>query len=170
MVSNLRGKQIILGTKGLTDLENYLDSMEKAINTTRKELVDDLCETGRALVAEYTPIEDGDLKSSTTKDVTHGVKQSSGRVFQTEPHAMYVEFGTGIVGQGQPHPYEHLFGWIYDSNKHGDDGWWYYDPDQNKYRFTRGQIASQQHLKASIDLRSVFAKQASDIYHRRLKK
>ena len=58
-------KQVTLGVQGLTDLENYLKQYERAIKQTRKELVDELCVTGEALLAEYSPVEDHELKSST---------------------------------------------------------------------------------------------------------
>ena len=39
--------------------------------------------------------------------------------------AVYIEFGTGIVGAGQPHPQPSREAWIYDINGHGIAGWWY---------------------------------------------
>lgn len=52
-------------------------------------------------------------------------------------HAMYVEFGTGIVGKGATHPNWKESGWDYDSKKHGESGWWYPttkdDPNPTKY-------------------------------------
>lgn len=35
-------------------------------------------------------------------------------------YAMFVEFGTGVVGSENPHPNPAKAGWIY-----GDSGWWY---------------------------------------------
>lgn len=37
----------------------------------------------------------------------------------------FVEFGTGIIGASNPHPEAGLNSWNYDSNNHGEDGWWY---------------------------------------------
>lgn len=39
-------------------------------------------------------------------------------------YAMFVEYGTGIVGAENPHPSPDI-DWIYDSNYHGEAGWWY---------------------------------------------
>ena len=97
-------KQVTLGVQGLTDLENYLKQYERAIKQTRKELVDELCVTGEALLAEYSPVEDHELKSSTASLVQHGPKTSRGVLFQAAPHAPFVEFGTGLVGSQSPHP------------------------------------------------------------------
>lgn len=53
--------------------------------------------------------------------------------------AAYVEFGTGIVGAGSPHPQASEKGIKYDRNKHGEKGWVYFKDD--KFRRTRGQTS-----------------------------
>ena len=71
---------------------------------------------------------------------------------------MYVEFGTGIVGKGKPHPHASKLGWTYteyhvDRNGNIRSGWIYpsHENDVNKnkwvdengnwYAFTMGQKA-----------------------------
>jgi HK97 gp10 family phage protein len=56
-------------------------------------------------------------------------------------YAMYVEFGTGVVGRDNPHPDVSFLdqAWEYDSKGHGEAGWFYYK-DGVKYH-TRGQEA-----------------------------
>ena len=162
-------KQVTLGVQGLTDLENYLKQYERAIKETRKALVDELCVTGEALLAEYSPVEDHELKSSTASLVQHGPKTSRGVLFQSAPHAPFVEFGTGLVGSQSPHPDSSEYGWAYDTNSHGADGWYYYDPDQDRVRWTKGQVASCQHLKTAVDLRSVTGKVAKELLQRGMK-
>ena len=58
-------------------------------------------------------------------------------------YAMSVEFGTGIVGSGSPHPKIAESGWVYDVNQHGDYGWIYPttsdDPNPTKYVGKDGQ-------------------------------
>lgn len=70
-------------------------------------------------------------------------------------YAMFVEYGTGIVGKsdGKVHPWAGKTGWIYDSNNHGREGWWYpsNDRDKNKHKhqdangkwwaWTQGQVS-----------------------------
>jgi hypothetical protein len=51
-------------------------------------------------------------------------------------YAVYVEFGTGVVGKGSPHPDPQ--GYQYDVNNHGDKGWVYFDEDSGKFRWTKG--------------------------------
>ena len=73
-------------------------------------------------------------------------------------YSMYVEFGTGIVGKGKPHPHASKMGWRYTTEHVGADGkvrsGWIYpshenDVNKNKwigkdgnwYAFTMGQEA-----------------------------
>ena len=162
----MRNKTFALGVKELSDLELLLQNYEKSLTQARQTLVEELSTTGEALVAEYSPVEDHELKSSTTSTVTHGGVTSTGTIYQTAPHAPFVEFGTGMVGAGHSHPNASEHGWAYDTNSHGNEGWYYYDPDRGKVRFTKGQVASQQHLKASQDLREIMGKVAHDVFQR----
>lgn len=69
-----------------------------------------------------------------------------GTIGSKAEYAFYVEYGTGIVGAGSPHPeingdwqpppsrYTH-----YDTNNHGEAGWWYIASHRDgKLHWTRG--------------------------------
>ncbi|MCM1167705.1 MAG: hypothetical protein NC299_17150 [Lachnospiraceae bacterium] len=51
-------------------------------------------------------------------------------------YAVYVEFGTGVVGKAKKHPDISIVGWSYDVNSHGELGWWYptTETDPNPYK------------------------------------
>lgn len=51
-------------------------------------------------------------------------------------YAVFVEFGTGVVGAGSPHP--DPTGWQYDVNGHGDKGWVYFNENDQKWHWTKG--------------------------------
>lgn len=54
-------------------------------------------------------------------------------------YAIYVEYGTGIVGkQGQPHPNPEI-PWQHDINGHGEDGWFYME--NGRGHWTSGQAS-----------------------------
>ena len=56
-------------------------------------------------------------------------------------YATFVEFGTGIVGKENPHPKP--MGWRYDTNSHGEKGWFYptTPDDPNPWKHTyNGQL------------------------------
>lgn len=59
-----------------------------------------------------------------------------------EYYAMYVEYGTGVVGENFSHPKAAERDWMYDINSHGDSGWWYpsnsEDPNPTKYNSETG--------------------------------
>lgn len=67
----------------------------------------------------------------------------------SDKSAMFIEFGTGIVGANSPHPKPIRGNWIYDTGGHGERGWYYptteSDPNPWKhyyngklYGFTKG--------------------------------
>lgn len=47
---------------------------------------------------------------------------------------LYFEYGTGIVGQGSPHPHP-TEPWEYDVNGHGTDGWIYLPTESYHYSY-----------------------------------
>lgn len=51
-------------------------------------------------------------------------------------YAVYVEFGTGIVGKRSPHPDSD--NWRYDINNHGDEGWIYFNERTGRWQWTKG--------------------------------
>lgn len=55
--------------------------------------------------------------------------QKEARIFVVSDHAIYVEFGTGIVGARSSNP-NNTVGYAYDINNHGDNGWYYYKDGQ----------------------------------------
>lgn len=60
-----------------------------------------------------------------------------GFVIAGAPYAIYVEYGTGIVGENDPHP-EAEGKWDYDVNQHGVKGWVYRNDRDGKLYWTRG--------------------------------
>jgi len=65
------------------------------------------------------------------------VGETSLEIVINSEHAMFVEYGTGIIGAGTPHPMPIEEGWEYDTNEHGFAGWWYpttqEDPNPHKW-------------------------------------
>lgn len=50
--------------------------------------------------------------------------------------AAFVEFGTGVVGSENPHPDTGLVNWKYDTNDHGESGWFYFN--NGEWHWTKG--------------------------------
>lgn len=53
--------------------------------------------------------------------------------------AIFVEYGTGIVGKQAPHHPKPELPWVHDSHGHGDKGW-VYEKD-GRFRWTAGQAS-----------------------------
>lgn len=55
----------------------------------------------------------------------------------TSPHAEFVEYGTGVVGAGNPHPQAEKYSWEYASGEKSSQGRWWYpttSDDTNPYK------------------------------------
>lgn len=63
-----------------------------------------------------------------------------GYVIADCPYAIYVEYGTGIVGESEPHP-EAAEQWAYDVKGHGVEGWVYKSDKDGKFHWTMGYMS-----------------------------
>lgn len=141
-----------LSEKGIQSLidgvERYQRDIEEKIITLLRELVDYGATVCRAEALDLSINNTGNLISSITGEVSG----SKGYVRVNCEYAVYVEFGTGVVGEKNPHPNYggYTLGYNYDHNGHGELGWWYptdesdinptkyYAKDGNLYAWTRG--------------------------------
>lgn len=82
------------------------------------------------------PADTGLLRESIHMQVKDTGNAVEGRVYTNVEYAAYVEFGTGIKGNGTyPYQIEGL------SLEYKDKGWVYYDEDKEKKIYTTGQKA-----------------------------
>ena len=96
-------------------------------------------------VASFDAVDSGELEHS-----IYGYfdpESRIGYVIAGAPHAFYVEYGTGIIGQYSPHPWAGDENWTYDVNGHGMGGWYYLKGTDETFSaigetwWTRGQPA-----------------------------
>lgn len=120
--------------KAIRELKQY----KKDIEIKACQLVKLLTSQGIRLAqlnASYMGVYDsGEL----VKGIIGQANSKVGVIKSTAPHAVFCEFGTGVVGTKSPHPAISLLGWRYDVNNHGELGWWYFDKKANKARWTKG--------------------------------
>lgn len=131
------------GIQSLIDgVEQYRRDIEKKIEMLLRELVTYGVTVCRAEALDLSINNTGRLVSSITGE-TNG---SKGYVRVNCEYAVYVEFGTGVVGEKNPHPNYggYTLGYNYDHNGHGELGWWYptdeSDPNPYKSRAEDGTL------------------------------
>lgn len=117
----------------LKKLLEYRDRVDKAEDELARRLTEGGTDQAKEL-AEYMNVYDtGEL----VRGIQGEVKGNVGYVRATAPHSAYCEFGTGVMGEGSPHPDPGIAGWRYDVNEHGDAGWWY-KGDDGEWHWTKG--------------------------------
>lgn len=78
----------------------------------------------------------GQLRASIHMQVKDSEKETQGRVYTNCEYAAYVEFGTGVKGNGT-YPYK-IEGFTLD---YKPKGWAYFDEDKGEWIYTKGQKA-----------------------------
>ena len=82
------------------------------------------------------PADTGLLRESIHMQVKDTGKAVEGRVYTNTEYAAYVEFGTGVKGNGTyPYQVEGL------SLEYKNKGWAYFDEDKGEWIYTKGQKA-----------------------------
>ncbi len=124
--------------------ESEIDKAIKSIHTHEQEIIrkvkllvtaisDKGAEIAKVQVRSLGAVDTGKLEASI--DGYFDVERGIGIVKADTPYAVYVEFGTGIVGAESPHPDKGSY--VYDVNKHGEKGWVYHK--NGRFYRTKGQ-------------------------------
>ena len=108
--------------KAIADLTKYKEEFLKKCNQLLAVMADRGMTIARIRVAELDAYYTGGLYESI--EGYFDASSRTGIVKAGAWYALYVEYGTGIVGQNSPHPDG---GWAYDVKGHGNLGWNYFD-------------------------------------------
>ena len=114
-----------------------LNAYKRELSQKARILVQRLVEAGVEIAKQEVKVL-GAFDSGELHDSLDGLMYTDGAhgiIFTNCGHAAFVEFGTGVVGAGSPHP---TMPWQYDVNAHGEAGWVYYDEKQGRFRWTKG--------------------------------
>lgn len=122
----------------IREVKEYKRKLNDRVKALIRELVDKGVEIAKAQVRDLGAVYTGQLEES----ITGFFDEETGLgIIRTDcPYAIYVEFGTGVVGERNPHP-EPIEGWQYDVNEHGDKGWWYFNERDQKWHWTKGMVS-----------------------------
>jgi len=103
-------------------MENYDDLVDDAITNALDELQWRIEKRLREELNSF-----GLAGSKLASSIVVDRRSQEFEIYVLGKHAMFVEFGTGIEGEDNPHPnvtFNDAF-WEYDTNSHGEKGWWY---------------------------------------------
>lgn len=152
---------LTLSVKSIETALRQLEEYRKKVSAAGPELTRRLTEQGVSLAqqnASYMNIYDS---GRLVNGITSRYDGDKGLVVSEAEHSAFCEFGTGVVGKGAQHP-EPAPGWIYDSNEHGEDGWWYYD-DQGRKWWTKGMPSRPYMYDTARMLRNMVVSNAEEV-------
>lgn len=142
------------------DIEKYQNSIEYKAKLLAENLVDMGVEIARVKISSLDAIFTGELIQSVHTEYKSSIR--GGAIFcvvADSDHAVFVEFGTGVVGQKNPYPYPLPKGvsWEYASGKtirQLSDGryGWFYKGDNGQWYFTEGMESRPFMYETSLEL------------------
>ena len=117
-------------------VDRLVQRFNKIANMELTEAMNKATQLVHGQAKALAPADTGQLRGSIHMQVKNTGKELQGRVYTNEEYASYVEFGTGITGNGTyPYTVKGL------TLKYKNKGWAYYDEDKNEWIYTKGQKA-----------------------------
>lgn len=152
-----------LSTGSVNQAIKQIEQYRKSIYTKQQLFMTKLSLRGYEIMIEQIgsysmPYSEGDLISGCSFQYS----QTHCSIYCVSDHAVYVEFGTGIVGKGSPHSEAGRLGYAYDVNDHGDNGWYYYKNGER--HFTKGMPARPFVHKTYEKLRTEIVEIAKEVF------
>lgn len=125
-----------MATVTVKNVGRLIQRLNKIADMDLKEKMVQATKVVHAQAKSLAPVDTGNLAGSIHQEVKKKAENLEGRVFTNVQYAPYVEFGTGIKGNGS-YPYE-----VEGLNLSYRDSSWVYTPDGGEtfYR-TKGQVA-----------------------------
>lgn len=147
--------------RAIKQIEEYEKKLQQNIKDFLSKLLESGVDIARAKILELGAIDSGELQNSLA--FTLYKEGNKGILFTDCQHACYVEFGTGIKGSISPHP---TLPWEYDVSGHGEDGWYYYDAEQGRIRFTKGMPSRPFMCETAKELEKKAVEIAREVFSR----
>lgn len=165
---------IKLDPNSIADAIQELNQYKKDIEIKAGQLVQRLVDLGanvtRVKIVEMGAYYSGELLSGVGG--YYSPTLNAGWVKVTNDHAAFVEFGTGVVGQSNPHrngEYLSKASWAYATGrtifttKDGRVGW-FYPTDNGEYRFTEGMRSRPFMYETALELQREFPRIAREVF------
>ena len=150
--------------KAVRELEKYRNDFIRKCNELIRQLTEYGCEFAKMEVLRLGAFDTGNLADSIQGyfEADTGI----GFIRADAWYAVYVEYGTGVVGMRESHP-QPASGWVYDVNNHGDNGWVYFSAHGGNAQFhwTKGQPSKPFMYNTYRELHQKAHDIASEIFH-----
>lgn len=135
-----------MATVTIKNIDRLTQRFNKIANMELRDTVNKATELVHGQAKALAPVDTGGLAGSIHMQVKDTGKELQGRVYTNLEYAPYVEFGTGVTGNGTyPHEIEGL------NLEYKNKGWAYYDEDKGEWIYTRGQKA-QPYMYPSLNM------------------
>jgi hypothetical protein len=156
-----------LSVKGIEKLKKDLLEYKRDFNIKVGLFVERLAQEGVMLakvkIAEKDAVYTGELYNSMNIRKGDAVFDGAKWIIYTDcPWAIYVEFGTGLVGSENQHPNPNLANWKYDINEHGEKGWFYYK--DGEWHWTKGMPSRPFMYETALELQLLVPKIAREVF------
>ena len=147
--------------KAIRQVEQYKRELRNKVKLLMEQIVKEGADLAKAKVAQMDAIMYGDLIASI--EGVYDPATHVGVIFAGSPHAVFVEYGTGIVGANASHP-DPVAGWKYDSNNHGEEGWWYWSSQDNNWHWTKGMPSRPFMWETEMELPAIITAAAKAVF------
>lgn len=150
-----------MNIKGLDSLFRKIGQLK---NIDIKPIIEDATERVRDEARKKAPVSTSELRNSIDCKVEPTPEGYKGIVFSNKEHAIYVELGTGPVGEAEHNGISPNVNPMYSP-----DGWVYYDEDLKRFVYTKGQPARPFMYPALHDNREKLSKYINNQLKKKIK-
>jgi hypothetical protein len=156
--------------RAIQELQEYQKEVESKTRLLVQKLTDYGAEIARVKIVGLGAYYSGELLSGVSG--YYSPTLNAGFVKVTNDHAAFVEFGTGVVGQNNPHKngeYLSKAAWQYATGpkifttQNGKVGW-IYPTDDGGFRFTEGMKSRPFMYETALELQNKFAQMAKEVF------
>lgn len=148
--------------KAIQDVENFQKQLKEAMRGLCERLLEEGVSVAKMQIMTLPAIDTGALMAS----IGHGAfdpQSGTGVIYCGAYYGMFVEYGTGIVGEEHYHPDPGAVGWEYDIHGHGESGWWYKPVGEQKAQWTKGMMARPFMYNTMLTLEDYVAQNGGEI-------
>lgn len=153
-----------MATLTIKGIDRLTQRFNKIANLELRDTMNEATKLVHGQAKALAPVDTGDLAGSIHMQVKDTGKALEGRVYTNKEYAAYVEFGTGIKGNGTyPYQVEGL------SLEYRDKGWAYFDEGKDEWIYTKGQEAQPYMYPALKENERTIKRMFKDGVHTKLK-